>query len=101
MTLEDINEGGDALLCLTDLTACCRPPYTNGWYVSRNWFFPNETRVPGAVTQWDLCRTTGWKVMHLHRRRGGEDGIYHCVIPDTMNVPQTKYIGVYAANTGE
>ena len=102
VTLEDVGEGDDALLCITDQTACCRPPYTGETgSVIGSWFFPNGTRVPSSGAQWDIYRTSGWKVMHLHRRRGGEDGIYHCVIPDTMNVPQTKYIGVYAANTGE
>ena len=28
VTLEDIGEGVDALLCETDQDACCRPPYT-------------------------------------------------------------------------
>ena len=39
----------------------------------------------------------------LNRRRGGEDGIYRCEIPDSANVNQTIYIGVYTANssTGE
>ena len=37
----------------------------------------------------------------MDRRRGGEDGIYHCEIPDAMNVTQTIYIGVYSASTGE
>ena len=37
----------------------------------------------------------------MHRRRGGEEGIYHCEIPDAMNVTQTIYIGVYSASTGE
>ena len=37
----------------------------------------------------------------LHRRRGGENGIYRCVVPDAMNVIQTIYIGVYTGNSGE
>ena len=37
----------DALLCVTDLTACCIPPYTGEMGSALgNWFFPNETRVP-------------------------------------------------------
>ena len=36
----------------------------------------------------------------LQRKRGGEEGIYSCVIPDAMNVAQTIYIGVYTANNG-
>ena len=92
VTLEDIGEGDDALLCMTDL---------NGWYIRGNWFFPNGTRVPSNGAQWDIYRTTGWMVKVLHRRRGGVDGIYHCEIPDTAGVDQTIYIGVYTVSTGE
>ena len=64
-----------------------------------NWFFPNETRVPSGTTvngtQWDFYRTRGASVVRLNRRRGGEEGIYHCVILDTLNVTQTIYIGIY------
>ena len=35
----------------------------------------------------------------MHRRRGGEDGIYRCEIPDSVNVVQTIYIGLYTTNT--
>ena len=66
-----------------------------------NWFFPNGTRIPASVNQWDFHRTRGQMMVLLHRRRGGEEGIYHCDIPDTMNVTQTIYIGVYSASTGE
>ena len=100
--LEDIGEGDDALLCITNHTACCRRPYTgvNG-SVLGNWFFPNESRVPSSGDQWDFHRTRGQMVVRLHRRSGGEEGIYRCEIPDAMNVTQTIYIQVYSASTGE
>ena len=97
MTLEDIGEGGDALLCITNLTACCRS--SEG--AIGNWFFPNGTRVPSSGAHLDFHRTRGQMVVLLHRRRGGVEGIYHCEIPVAMNVDQTIYIGVYSANTGE
>ena len=104
VTLEDIGEGGDALLCLTDQTACCRPPYTDtnrNMSAIGNWFFPNGTRVPSSGKQSDIHRTRGQMRVFLHRRRGGVDGVYHCEIPDAMNVTQTIYIGIYSASTGE
>ena len=103
VTLEDIGEGGDdALLCITNLTACCRPPYTDEMGTALgNWFFPNGTRVPSSGFQWDIHRTRGHMKVLLHRRRGGEEGIYCCVIPDSINVNQTIYIGVYSESTGE
>ena len=103
VTLEDIGEGDNALLCITNYTACCRRPYTSS--INRtalgNWYFPNETRVPSSNKQWDFHRTRGQMMVRLQRRRGGEEGIYCCVIPVTMNVTQTKCIGVYSASTGE
>ena len=97
MILEDISEGDDALLCMTDQTACCRPPYTDSTGPSAfgNWWFPNGTRVPASNHQWDFHRTRGQSVVRLQRRRGGEEGIYHCMIPDAMGVTKTIYIGVY------
>ena len=105
VTLEDIDEGADALLCLTDQPGCCRlyDTYTGYWRPSvGNWFFPNGTRVPSPDWLWDVYRSRGWMVVRLHRRRrGGVNGIYSCVIPDATNVTQTIYIGVYTASTGE
>ena len=98
MTLEDIGEGDDGLLCLTDQTACCRPPYASA---IGNWFFPNGTRVPSSGAQWDFHRTRGQSAVFLHHRRGGADGVYRCEIPNTTGVIQTIYIGVYTADTGE
>ena len=101
--LKDIGEGDDALFCMTNQTACCQRSYTSGMKSTAigNWFFPNGTRVPSSGDNWDFHRTRGQMVVRLQRRRGGEEGIYRCVIPDTMNVTQTIYIGVYSASTGE
>ena len=100
MILENIGEGGDALICMTNQTACCQPPYTgeNGFDLG-NWYFPNGTRVPSSGDH--FYRSRGQMVVHLHHRRGGVEGIYRCEIPDSMNVTQTIYIGVYSISTGE
>ena len=100
VTLEDIGEDDDALLCITNLTACCQSNDTGGPALG-NWFFPNETRINASHTQWNFYRTRGQMVVRMHRRRGGEEGIYHCEIPDAMNVTQLIYIGVYSGRTGE
>ena len=98
MTLEDLGEGDDdALLCLTD-----QPPYTSGNRTALgNWFFPNGTRVPSIDKQWDFQRTRDRMVVRLNRRGMGQDGVYRCEIPDTLNVTQTIYIGVYTESAGE
>ena len=93
VTLEEIGEGGAALLCMTNQTACCRPPYTES--AIGNWFFPNKTRVPSSGSQWDFHRTRGHMAVLLHRRRGGVEGVYSCEIADALNVAKTIYIGVY------
>ena len=95
VNLEDIGGGDDALLCKTNLTACCKPSATGSW------FFPNATIVHSKSALWDIYRNRGKMVVRLNRIRGGEDGIYHCEIPDSVNVTQTIYIGVYTASTGE
>ena len=97
--LENTGEGDEALLCITNITACCRPPYSGG--AIGNWFFPNGTRVPSPGSNWDFHRTRGQMVVGMHRRRGGAQGIYRCEIPDTFGFTQTIYIGVYSASTGE
>ena len=99
--LEDIGDYDDALLCMTNRTACCRPPYTGDMGAFGNWFFPNGTRVSSSGNQWDIYRTRGQMVVRMNRRRGGVEGIYRCEIPDAMNEIQTIYIGVYSASTGE
>ena len=96
VTLEDIGEGDDALFCITDLRNCCRPPHTGVMGAAiGNWYFPNGTRLPSSSSEWDFYRTRGHSVVHLHRRSGGEDGIYRCEIPDVAGVNQAIYIGVY------
>ena len=99
VALEDIGEGNNnSLLCVTNQTACCKPPYTdqNGSAIG-NWYFPNGTRVLSSDEQSDFHRTRGQMVVLLNRRRGGEDGIYRCEIPDSKDVYQNISIGVYSA----
>ena len=101
VTLEDIGEDDSALLCITNQTTCCQTSDTEDVAGLGNWYFPNGSRVPSERNQWEFFRTRGEMVVLMHRRRGGEEGIYRCEIPDGMTVTQTIYIGVYSASTGE
>ena len=83
VTLEDIGEEGNGLVCMTNQTSCCQPPYSD--VVLGNWFFPNETRVSSSGNN-DFFRDRGQMVVRLNRRRGGVGGIYRCEIPDSMNI---------------
>ena len=105
VTLDDIGEGDDALLCKTNGIACCRSTdISYPLLVLGNWFFPSGARVSPASynnNNTDFFRDRDKMVVRLNRRRGGEDGIYRCEIPDSANVTQTIYIGVYTAGSGE
>ena len=99
VSLEDIGQGRDALYCIANTSACCRPPYT--LRALGNWFFPNGTRVFSSGLKWDFHRTRGRMVVLLQRRKGGENGMYRCDVPDATNVLQTIYIGVYTGSPSE
>ena len=66
-----------------------------------NWFFPNGTRVLCSGADWDFYRTRGYMVVYLHCKGGGMEGIYCCEIPDSTNIMQTIYIGVYIPKSCE
>ena len=97
--LEDIGEHDDALLCITNYSACCGS--NNMGRVLGDWFFPDGDIVLSEGKEWDIYITGDQMVARMNRRRGGMEGIYCCEIPDSLNVIQTLYIGVYSANTGE
>ena len=103
VSLEDIGEDDTSLLCLTNFSACCGPLTSENRSASGNWYLPNGSRVPSKNInkQSDFYRDREQSVVHMNRRGGGEEGIYRCEIPDSMNVNQTIYIGVYNTNTGE
>ena len=104
--LEDIGESDAALLCTTDLVACCRR-YDTGYYSPLgNWFFPNRTALPNMIIDaqglmWEFYRNRGQSVVRMNRRRGGVNGIYRCAIPDQSGNTQSLYVGVYTRNTGK
>ena len=106
VTLEDIGENDTALFCMTQLNTCCR---SGKGSVLGQWFFPNGTHVPSIFVnntsqpklKWDFYRTREKMMVLLHRRGGGVAGIYRCKIPDSMNVTQNIYIGVYTSSSGE
>ena len=105
VTLEDIGEWDDALLCVTDNIACCARAQSPVGVVLGDWYYSNGTGVANAFVafdiQWDFYRNRGQSVVRMNRRRGGVNGIYRCEIPDTTGVGQTIYIGVYTAGNGE
>ena len=95
MTLTDIGEGNnEALHCMANLTGVSGS-------VRGDWYFPNGTRVLSTNDNSEIYGTRDQTAVRMNRRGGGEEGIYHCEISDSMNVTRTIYIGVYNTSTGE
>ena len=99
--LDNIGESPNSLRCLTENRMCCARAQVPGGDILGDWYYPNVTGVANSGQQWEFYRSRGQSVVHLNRRRGGVDGIYHCVIPNGAGVNQTMYIGVYHASTGK
>ena len=103
VTLEDMGEDDNALVCITNDTDCCRKPFIreNGVEVFGNWYYPNGSRLPSEGVEWNFYRTRGLSAVRMYRRRGGDVGIYRCQLPYVTNDTAYLYIGVYTASTGE
>ena len=99
VSLEEIGEFGDSLLCVTEQTACCRSSDSPSRIALGNWSFPNGTIVPSASARWDFYTNRGPSVVRLQRLRGGVVGRYRCDIPDSLGVLQSIYIGVYTGKS--
>ena len=69
--------------------------------VRGDWYFPDGTRVLSTPNNSEIYGTRVQIGVRMNLRRGGEEGIYHCEIPDAMNLNQTIYIGVYTTSSGE
>ena len=99
MTLEDIGEGCDALLCKTNQSG-------TGSALGE-WFYPNGTTIFTEIVnettqeERDIYRTRNLSVVRLNRKTGGVEGIYRCEIPDSLNVSQTLYIAVNTSCSGK
>ena len=104
MTLENIGEDDDALLCMTNNAECCARDQSPGEVTLGDWYYPNGTGASNMGEGLDFYRNRGQSVVRLHRRRGGVNGIYRCEIPVSVTpsvVNQTIYIGVYTPSTGK
>ena len=87
-----------ALLCITN-----RPVLSGSSNSGGDWFAPDGEKV-GGLASTDVPgfgRNRGDMVVRLKRRNSDtpEEGIYHCVVEDANNIPQTVYVGLY--NSGE
>ena len=94
----EINE---LLLCLTTNTECCRPGAGD-----REWWLPDGRYVsPQDVNQalrHGYGRSRGPSVVRLHRNRlastDHQTGVFTCTIPDSNNITQQLYIGIFSSH---
>ena len=99
MNVDDIDEGGDALLCHTNKTNCCEKPNTNR---AGEWYFPNQTKVgiEGTHPPENLFfRNRGSSIVRLNRRGNPlERGRFSCVVPDSNDFKQTIFVNIGIIN---
>ena len=101
ISLDEIGEGPDALLCLTNNVSCCE--MGDDGTAGRMWYFPNSSHVPldNQGSRDGVYITRGPSVVRLHRRRSSIPvGIFHCEIIDASGTNQSIYIGVYPNQQG-
>ena len=93
VAINDIGEGDNALLCVTDKPDCCKPP--NG-SLQGDFYYPDNTLVRNQAKYDSLYRNRGPQVVRLNRRSNTHSptGIYKCEIPDFTGWNRIIYINI-------
>ena len=93
VTLTDIGEGENGLMCLSNNTICCSDD-------TSDWFLPNTNKIQ---TQHMIFVDRGPNRVRLNQRNNASlpAGIYNCSILNTSNIRQNIYIGIYPIGPGE
>ena len=98
MTLEEIGEGDNALLCLTNRSSCCNETSDGEWYG------PDNIKIMEVMENTNLEGFYTSRGPSLVRLNKGNDvnitGIFRCKILDAQDIAQNIYIGVYLKGTG-
>ena len=90
ISLEEIGEEDDALICKTNSKDCCgTPPNRFGEF-----HYPNRDLVPIRTRAEDFYRNRGEGEIRLNRITGSTStsGRFSCVIPDATGMTQVAYI---------
>ena len=84
-----------ALLCITN------KPAPNGSSDSGgDWFAPDGDTVGSFIVP-GFDRSRAAMIVRLRSNDDTpEEGIYHCVVEDADNIPQTVYVGLYNSGRG-
>ena len=92
VSILNIGEGDDALLCKTDKQDCCgTQPNRFGEF-----YYPNGIRIPVNSAGKDFYRDRGEQLIRLNRREGTSSptGRYRCEIPDANGGNQKIFINI-------
>ena len=90
VSLQEVGEGDNALICKTNKQDCCgTPPNRFGEF-----YYPSGDMVPIRNRQDKFYRQRGDSEIYLNRRADtlSPTGTYSCVIPDAAGIIQTLYI---------
>ena len=100
VTLTDIGEDDNALLCITNRYNCCRGAHLK--LIQRDWYYPNGSNVRIKNNGDDFYRNRGPSVVRLNRRNNvtSPSGIYRCEIPGDGS-DTVLHIGIYNADGGK
>ena len=81
INITEVGEGDNAVLCMTNLTPCCRNSQQG------DWIYPDGTPVNGNRTGDDIYRDRRDMVVRLHRRNNviTPTGQYCCEVPTMAN----------------
>ena len=102
----DIGEGENGLFCLTNKVNCCRDD--GGLLRSRGeWYNPEGVDLPhkdGLGGAEGFYNNRGNSTVRLNRVGTGPSdfsgGLFRCEIPDTNDVFQNLYVGLYPTGSG-
>ena len=99
VALTTIGADNNALICLTNFTACCSNKETYGTSSLGDWRLPDGTLVPGGASGFtaSIIRTRGASAVLLHRRNNVMvlTGVFTCEVPDASGVLRFVYIYIY------
>ena len=96
VSITEVGEGENALLCKTNKKECCsRVGNRCGAF-----YYPNEVEVPSKKYNHGFYRNRGDQVVRLHRRVNEEvdspTGVYCCKVPDACEVEQKICIELHS-----
>ena len=105
ISISDIGEGDDALLCITNLRDCCKNIQTHsGIGALGEWFYPNGDAVAVETYSYrGFYKDRDQSVVRLHRREDGTApiGQFCCKVPDATYEVVTICIDMSNSNDSE